>query len=411
MKQINLTMDANGHITQKGSGGVMGDHMAAVLTVTMEEMPEVIQYYRLFFTGENGTVMSHQFFPINSTITYTLPDSVTGLGNLVLAQLCGYAMDGSEVLLLFKSDAFSLSFGTGLPDTATYAGAGFTDELSQTLNTLEQFADTFDVVIGTVDTLPPGSKASALLRREDQVFTLDLGIPQGADGIASFTAGSRITIQDKVISADSRPVVYNGVTNTYEYIGIDEPLTVAQLAGTVFFVNPQYSNSTHSVSFFTTGEGVYQTLYRFKDNGLVSSLPVGSVRPGRLMAIYVNNDGQAIYLNPLEESGNNPLPVLTVTPGDPSSSFPQLSFSTTDYSAFAGGKTVIAMATADISLDGVTWYGPMMSSVKVFNGSDWVSTSTVTGKTIKAGQPVFLYLNYQTDNYAFSQVHLLNVPE
>lgn len=436
MKHLNLHMDANGHVQTKGCAGVMGDHNALTLTIEMERPPQNAVYYRLLFAGDSQSIITQQLFCQENILSYTLPAEVTSLGNTVFVQLCGYKTTATETLLLFKSDAVPLALGSSLPDTSDIADSVFTDELSQILDQLETFSQTFQMQVGTVTTLPAGSNATVSISSSNNVYTLNFGIPKGASGVDSLiagngiqlsgntisvdpatvqqtlTPGSRISIIDGVIAADSRAIVYNGVSNRYDYIGIQESRTVAELAGTVFFVNPIYTNAGVNATFYTTGENIYHSLYCFSENGLTTTLPAGCVCPGRLMVIYVNGSGQPIYVNPYipPEEKENGLPIYTLTVSGTGTAFPQLSLTGAVDSDFSGGKTVIGMAAADISLDGVSWFGPLMCPVTVFNGSQWVSSSTIAGKVIKAGQPVFLYLEYEQDGHHYNNVRLLNVP-
>ncbi len=409
MKQIDIILNENGHIQTSSAGGVIGDHNAAAMTVTLAGTWENIDYFRLLFAGKQECKITEKLYAQNGMLRYLLPREVTLLGRTVLCQICGYAGEEEEVSILFKSDSFPLVFGSSLPDTTDLAGSPLVDSLNQMLSQVEAIAQNFDLRIGKVESLNYGENATASVTPEaDGSFTLNLGLPRGEKGEGNFTPGEHIFIQNGVISADSCPTVYVALESPYEYIGIRETKTVEQLAGRIFWVNPRYENNNSQVYFYTSGEEVYRRLYRMDGKHLNNTLPVGCVVPGRVMAIYVNEEGVPVYLNPFEYS-ENPLPHYTVTP-DNSGTLPYLSINVSDFNQFVNGKTIVATAMKDIAFNGNTWYGPMYSSVTFYNGTDWVGCNSLSGKTIKAGQPLLFYLEYDNKNYSFKTVRLLNPP-
>lgn len=401
-------MDPNGHIRPYANSGVIGDHNAVMLNVIWERPVEQVEYFRLYFAGENGTVMTEKLIADNGQLQYTLPAEVTGLGRNVLGQLCGYAGEQEQLSLLYKSDTFPLVFATTLPDTTRVVQDGLTDRLNDMIDKVETIANQFDLQIGNVTTVDYNQQASASLEKDDDmVYKLHLAVPKGEKGDGDFSPGKRVTIVNGEISVDSRAQVYNGLANLYGYVGIDENKTIAELGGTVFYVNPIYASKT-ATCFYTKGEEVYQPLYYYKNGIPQTPIPADSVIPGRLMAIYVTTDGLPIYLNPYE-AVPNPLPVYTITP-IADTSFPTLNLSATDYTEFTNGKTIVALLTDDLVFNKQNWLGPLSCYVKIFDGSNWVNTNRLYDKTISAGQPLMLSLRFDPDNYSFSEVKWLNPP-
>ena len=411
MKEINLTMDKNGHVSCcTYGGGVAGEHHAAQLNLQFEDTAIGADWYRLYFAGDNGTVTTEKLQPNQNLLCYTLPSEVTNLGNTVLCQLCGYAGQQENLQLLYKSDTFPLTFGTTLDDTARVANDGLTDRLNAMLSEVETISQNFDLVLGTVTSVDFPAQASAALQRTgDYRYTLNLTLPKGEKGDGNFAPGKRVTIVNGEISVDSRPQVYDAVENLYGYPGIREDKTVNQLAGTVFVVNPKYPNTSNAVSFFTDSEHVYYPLHRFQGNTLVSDIPVGAIVAGRPMAVYVNDAGIPVYLNPYEAPAN-PLPLFTVTPEDTDTAFPTLRPNTYRYDEFAHGKTIVASLTDDLVLNGKTWYGPLMCPVTVFDGTSWVDTQHIVNRMVTKGQPLLLCLTYDQTNASFSSIRWLNPP-
>ncbi len=408
LKQINLTMDQNGHVSQSQSGGVMGDHHAAELQFILDAPLPPAEYFRLYFAGEGGTLMTEQLFLTDNRLRYTLPAEVTGLGQTVLCQLCGYAGTGEQLQLLFKSDTVPLTFGTTLPQPDHEAQGLLTDRLNAMLVKAEAIAQNFDMQIGAVTTVAYDHPASVTLEKTDNmVYRLHFSLPKGEKGDGDFTPGKRVTIQNGEISVDSRAEVYQATTNLYGHLIIAESKTLEQLKGTVFFVNPYYTNESQTVSFGTTGEGIFYQLLCYRNNAFTNTVPIGAVVPNRVMAIYVTEEGKAIYMNPYEPPVN-PLPIYTATPNTANAY--RLEIANLNNQDFVGGKTAMITLTAPLTLNANTWYGPENCPLRILNGTTWETTQRLTGKTIPTGQSLMLYLEFQPKSQTYSTIKWLNPP-
>jgi hypothetical protein len=326
-----------------------------------------------------------------------------------MTQLYGYKTEAEQVLLLFKSSSFPITFHSSLTDSSQMN----TDNLSLRLNTMleraELIAQNFDLQMGSVTTLEYNQPASATLSQsDDMVFKLDLALPKGEKGDGDFYPGDRVRIQNGVISVDNTPKAYNAVENERQSLLIEEDRPLTELAGHLLLVRPMYTNGSLGITFATTGEGVNHRLYYYQQGKLTDLVPAGCILEGRLMLIYVSYDDQPIYLNPYENvSYNMPVHYVSYNIG---STFSSLSFSFADYNEFAHGKTIVAMTQKEIPLDGTMWYGPMMSPVKVYDGEGWQNTNTITGKVIPKGYPLMFYMKYNPNSYSFSDVYMLNPP-
>ncbi len=409
MKQINVTMDANGHITHGVNGGVMGDHHAATLCLALSEPPEGAGYYRLYFANADKTLVSEQLYPTDGIIRYSLPDRVTRLGTSVLCQLCAYTEQAGEFTLVFKSDPFPLGLATSLPDTSQGADSPLTNQMEEYLNRVQDIAEHFDLTVGKVETLPYDQAATATVSQNtDMKFTLDLGIPCGEKGDGNFTEGNGISITNGAVSVKMHQRIYQASENSYSYLHLPINEDLPDLVGMVFLVNPRYTNTWHQ-TYICTNAGIYHTLYRYDGASLSDQMPNNAIVPNRPMLIYVNQSGQPVYLNP-NYSHQSVSAVLTVTPDYSNTGMPQLTFPEVSDTFFSGGRSVIATATDDVVFDGSYWYGPMCSGVTVYYNGKWTNTSHLNGKVIPAGQPLLMYLDYDPSNYSYSVVKLLNPP-
>lgn len=409
MKEIQVTINQNGEIITQGIAGVMGDHNAGVLTVTVDEEVTGVAYYRLIFAGKGGTVITEQLFAQNGVISYTIPEEVSSLGTLVMTQLYGYQTQEEQVLILFKSTSFPLSFGSSLTDACTMDTDHLTHRLNTMLEKAEIIAKNFDFQLGTVTTLDYNQPATAKLTKSDNmVYTLDLALPKGEKGDGDFSAGDRVSIDNGVISVDSTPKVYDALETDNNQIIIAENKPLADFAGRILFVKPLYDNPSAVVTFTINSEGFAYRLYYYNQGHLDNALPNGCVKAGRPMAIYVNDDAQVIYLNPYEKE-TAPLPMYFATPSQ-TSSFSTITIAYTDLNEFIDGKIIIAITTADIPLNGINWLGPAMIPIKFYQNGSWVSVERITDKVLKAGQPLLLYMKYNPANYCFESIYLLNPP-
>ncbi len=434
MKEIILTMDRNGHVQTSGYSGVSGEHMATLLTVDMASPIEEVQYYRLLFAGEQGSKITQQLFAEENAVHYTLPSEVTNLGTTVFCQLCGYKTADGEIQMLFKSDAVPLIFGTALSDTASEADTMLTHRLIADLEELESFTRDFAINIGTVETGDSTDEAMVTMAKAGHAYTLYFSIPRGqpgvngtanlkgADGInvandvvspdfeilqEKLTAGKGIQLVDNVISSSFSNSVYQALTGTKDGVTIEDDRTTAELAGNLLFVNPAQSNTANNVYFYTTGENTPQAIYCFDGKYLSSDLPVGCIIPGRIMAIYIDGYNRPIYLNP-PAFDDEP---ITITANKNEETLSMLQLSVANLNRYLNGKLVVAMAANDIPLDGTKWYGPYSCPVQYFNGTEWTGVENLENKIIYAGQPVMLYIDYNSDNYCIEHFRILNVPQ
>ena len=301
MKQINVTMDANGHIAHDLAGGVMGDHHAATLCITLQNPPEQATYYRLYFAGESNTFISEQLFPRENLIQFSLPNDVTRLGKRVLGQLCAYHEANGEFTLVFKSTPFELSMAASLPDTGELLDPILINRLESMLNQVQTIADHFDLTIGSVSTLAFDQPATARLSCSDKMkYTLHLGIPKGEKGEGDFSAGEGISIINGEISVTPHQGVYSSHVNSYGYLCIHEDQDISDLAGRTFWVEPTFTNSNQAL-YICTYQQLFHKLYCFSESVLTDTFPPNAIVAGRPMQIYVNHQGQAIYLNPAVE--------------------------------------------------------------------------------------------------------------
>ncbi len=422
MKQLNFNMDANGHVTTSGFAGVVGDHNALSLNITLAPPPEGVSFYRLFFSGESGSVMSQRLVPAKDEIRYLLPEKVTALGHTVLCQLCGYALNEDKTELRFQSDSVALSLGSSLQSLPEFSDSVLVDELQQTLNELETFAASFGLTVGQVQTLPAGSDAAVSLSHNGYRYELNFSLPRGKDGgITGLTVGPGLELEQGRLSLNAdelkellgkavRPTVYNGVYSAYEYTGIDEPLPLSALANSLLLICPAYAVAGKSSVLFTTGEQIYHTLYCLTDDGAVTAtLPENSIVEGRLMAVYVDGEGRPVYLNPKKQTRDQTLPVYELKVLNPDTSFPQLDPVGLNYSDCANGLTLVGLPQEDLVFSGKLWCGPLASALMVYSGGKWVNASLVAGR-LKAGRPILLYLEYNASGYTFTS-RLLTPPE